>query len=115
MKFPTLFAVAALVATSLAVPAARAETSQYGTVYRLHVRAADGLIYFYLDGPRAPQPGCATQPYWIIANEASAAGKQQLALLLLAQATGRSVAVWGAGTCTRWPDGEDVRELALAG
>ena len=97
------------------VPAASAWAfgSAQGTVYRLHVRASDGLVYVYLNGNRINRPPCAVQPYWIIRDETSAVGKQQLALLMLAQATGRSVIIQGSGTCTRHVDGEDIKEVAL--
>jgi hypothetical protein len=88
-------------------------SSQTGTVARLHVRASDGLVYFYVDGIRSAAPGCASQSYWIIANENSVAAKQQLALLMMAEAAGKPIIVHGAGACTRWPDGEDVSEIAV--
>ena len=92
---------------------ALAQSSQIGTVTRLHVRASDGLVYFYVDGLRSGTPACASQSYWVIANETSAPGKQELALLMLAEATGMPVIIYGAGTCARWPDGEDVMEVAV--
>jgi hypothetical protein len=79
------------------------------------VRATDGLTYFYLDGPAATgKPSCATGTYWIIKNETTAVGKQHLAMLLLAQTTGRTVNVSGFGECSRWWDGEDAAEIGLA-
>ena len=87
---------------------------QIGTIDRVHVRTTDGMIYFYAEGDRTPRPACATQPNWVLASEAAPGTKQQLALLMLAQSTGRTVFVWGTGTCTRWPDGEDVREIAVS-
>ncbi|MGE5170867.1 MAG: hypothetical protein ACM3JC_10940 [Rudaea sp.] len=97
----------------LAAGSARAQSSQIGTVDRLHIRATDGIVYFYIQGVRSTLPACASQPYWVIANETSVSGKQQLALLMMAEAAGKPVIVYGAGTCTRWPDGEDVREIAV--
>lgn len=44
----------------------------------------------------------------MIRDENSAVGKRQLALLMMAQATNRAVAIIGIGTCTRWQDGEDI-------
>ena len=92
---------------------ASAQSSQIGTVARLHVRAPEGLVYFYVTGTRSAMPACASQSYWVIADETSTAGKQQLALLMMAEAAGKPVIVYGSGTCSRWPDGEDVREVAV--
>jgi len=107
-------AVAAVFLGALATtPPASAFGSARGTVYRLHVRASDGIVYAYLNGDRIGRPACAVHPYWIIRDETSAAGKQQLALLMLAQATGRTVIIQGSGTCTRHVDGEDIKEIAV--
>lgn len=89
-------------------------SSQIGTVFRVHVRASDGSVYFYVEGDRTQRPACALHPYWVLANETSVAGKQQLALIIAAQTSGRTIYVWGTGTCTRWNDGEDVLEIAIA-
>lgn len=103
----------ALVISLVAMPAL-SQSSQSGTVLRIHVRGSDGLIYFYVNGPRSAAPGCATQSYWIIPNETSTAAKQQLVMLLMAEATGKGVTIYGSGTCTRWPDGENVVEVAVS-
>ena len=104
--------LACLGALATAVPAWAFGSAQ-GTVFRLHVRASDGLVYVYLNGNRINRPPCAVQSYWIIRDETSAVGKQQLALLMLAQTTGRSVIIQGSGLCTRFTDGEDIKEVAL--
>jgi hypothetical protein len=88
-------------------------SSQFGFINRIHVRATDGLVYFYVDGQRSTPPPCATQPYWVIANEGSTAGKQQLAMLMMAQASGKPVTIFGSGDCARWSDGESVSEIAV--
>lgn len=102
---------ALLLATTTGVDA---QSMQAGIVSRIHVRASDGLVYFYVDGPRSQAPACATQPYWIISNETSNAGKQQLALLMMAEAAGKPVTVSGTGDCARWSDGESVAEVAVS-
>lgn len=84
---------------------------QTGQVTRLTTRASDGLVYFFLDGTYASRPACATQGYWMIKDENSAAGKRQIAALLAARATGAQVTVYGFNACTRWSDGEDVNEI----
>ncbi|WP_114784698.1 hypothetical protein [Vibrio tetraodonis] len=89
--------------------------SQTGTVDRIIVRASDGLIYFYLDDPSSrvqPAP-CAANPYWIVRDENSNAGKQQYSMILAAHAAGKTVSVTGMNTCIRWRDGEDVNEIKI--
>ncbi|EPH33209.1 putative exported protein [Acinetobacter guillouiae MSP4-18] len=44
----------------------------------------------------------------VIKNENSPTGKRQLAMLMMAIATNKTVAIPGAETCTRWADGEDI-------
>jgi hypothetical protein len=66
-----------------------------------------------MDGVASGKPTCAKNPYWMIRDENSNAGKQQLATLLAAQATGKTVTVNGMGTCQRWLDGEDVNDVVL--
>lgn len=87
---------------------------QTGTIQYLRVRASDGLIYFALTGTaKTSSPACATRGYWMIRDEKSGAGKQQYAMLLAAQLTGKSVVVSGLNTCSRWPDGEDVNDIYI--
>jgi hypothetical protein len=94
---------------SLGVPLASHASGQLGRVIKIQVRASDGLILFYLDGTPSTKPACAgTNTYWMIKDEKSETGKRQLAMLMAARAAGLPVAVAGTGTCTRWPDGEDV-------
>ena len=87
--------------------------SQVGSIVDLWVRASDGLIYFSLSGGRTPPPCAAAHGYWMIRDENSNVGKQQYAMLLAAKLSGKTVAVLGLGTCTRWPDGEDVDEIRI--
>jgi hypothetical protein len=84
-----------------------------GTVASVLVRASDGLTYVLMNGSASGQPACATNPYWIIMNETSDAGHKQYAMLLDAQASGAQVTIFGNGTCTRWPDGEDVNMIQI--
>jgi hypothetical protein len=112
MTAPQHFAIAvalALVASSTA----SAQSNQDGNVAQLRVRATDGLVYAYLDGPRTTAPSCATQPFWAIANESSIAGRQQIALLTMAQASGKRVTIYGTGSCGRWPDAENIAEVVV--
>ena len=70
---------------------------------------SDGLHWFVLEGVHSNKPSCAAnQNYWMIKNENSQAGKTQISMLIAAHSAGRSVAVDGANSCTRWGDGEDA-------
>jgi hypothetical protein len=105
-----------LAALALAPAPAHAQAqpnTQAGHVIALVVRASDGLIYFFLDGEPTQRPACASKSYYMIANESSETGKRQYELLLSAVQSYFLVEVVGAGTCTRWPDGEDVDYLIL--
>ncbi|SHG52782.1 hypothetical protein [Massilia sp. CF038] len=105
----TLLAIAAL---TLSAPSFAG--FQVGTVKSVTVRDSDGLVFFVLNGTaREGRPTCAGQTYWMIKNETTLAGKQLYAQVLAAQLSGKTLTVEGAGTCTRWPDGEDVRSISL--
>ena len=85
-----------------------------GKVSAINVRDEDGLIWVYIVGERTgTKPACATNWYMVIKNENSPAGKRQLAMLLLAKATNKPVAIQGAGTCNRWGDGEDISTISI--
>lgn len=88
---------------------------QGGYVSQLIVRASDGLVFVYLNGgPISNRAVCsANTTYWIIKDETSNAGKQQFAQLMAAKAGNIPVHIYGAGTCTRWGDGEDINYIAL--
>lgn len=87
--------------------------AQQGHITQLIVRASDGLIYFYLDGTASGRPACAVNPYWMLRDENSTAGKHQLALLIAAQATNKVISVTGMNSCARWADGEDVESINI--
>jgi hypothetical protein len=109
MKFKNKFALLASLSL-IALPALAG--SQTGKIAQLYIRASDGLVYFNLSGPVSGRPACASNSYWMIKDENSAAGKRQTALLLTARATDQVITVYGSSTCTRWGDGEDVDLIA---
>ena len=85
-----------------------------GKVSSIRVREEDGLVWVYLLGERTGnRPVCATSSYMMIKNENSPAGKRQLALLMMAQATNKTVLIEGANTCNRWGDGEDISMVSV--
>jgi hypothetical protein len=87
--------------------------SQTGKVKDVYVRDSDGLILVDLYGTASGHPACATQQYWIIPSESTDSGKRFLAMLIAAQLSGRTVAVRGKNTCSRWGDGEDIESIGL--
>ena len=88
--------------------------TQIGTVQYVIVRASDGLTYFTLaNSVHTQKPDCATADYWIIKDENSTAGKSQYAMILSAQASGKTVKITGMNTCSRWRDGEDANSLQM--
>lgn len=87
--------------------------TQLGQVLDIQVRSTDGLIIVGLSGTTSNRPACALYSYWLIKDENSTAGKQQLALLLAAQANAQTVQIVGMGTCTRWSDGEDIGSVVI--
>jgi hypothetical protein len=101
--------------TMLAIASSSSAGEQTGLVKTIDVRQSDGLIYVILDGTHTNKPACAAnQEYWIIKNENSSTGAKQYAALLLAYSLKRSIMIRGENTCTRWPDGEDINEVALS-
>lgn len=84
-----------------------------GKIRTLTVRASDGLQYVTIDGRLSGSPPCATMPYFMIRSEASDTGKSQFAMLLSAQISGKSVAIKGMNTCSRWADGEDIDSVTI--
>lgn len=107
-----LLRACALLTLLVALPA-HGQSSQDGTVLQIHVRSTDGLVYVYVNGPRTTAPGCATDTFFTVSNETSVAGRQQLAMLTMAQAAGKRVTIYGTGTCARWPSAEDIAEVVV--
>ncbi len=87
--------------------------SQAGLITQVYKRESDGLLLIELSGSATGKPACATHSYWIIKDENSNTGKQQLAMLLMAKASGQAITIVGNNVCTRWSDGEDVGAVVL--
>ncbi len=85
-----------------------------GQVKFLTVREADNLHYVVINGIETGRPSCAAATnYLMIKNEDSNTGRSQFASLLSAKISGTPVTIIGAGTCTRWGDGEDINSVIL--
>ncbi|MDH5325960.1 MAG: hypothetical protein OEZ68_00665 [Gammaproteobacteria bacterium] len=88
--------------------------TQEGIITNILVRDSDGLHYFYVSGTQYDRPACSTgHTYWMIKDEASVAGRSQLAMILAAYMSKKTVRITGSNTCTRWGDGEDVNTIQL--
>lgn len=101
-------------AASLLLSATVSAGTASGTITQLIVRASDGLVYVHLSGTPQNRPACAAKfSYWMIKDENSETGRRQLAMLMMAQASGKAVHITGSNTCTRWADGEDINLLQI--
>ena len=105
--------VTLMMLTAFTLPALAASL-QTGQVTTIIVRARDGLIYLYVSGTATGHPPCATGGYWMIKDENSNAGKQQLPVLIAAQAANRTVTLTGMNTCARWVNGENIESVFLS-
>lgn len=103
---------AALVMCILACGSAVA-SQQTATITQIYKRDSDGLTYVFLSGTRSGKPTCAYYDYFIVHDENSNNGKQQLSMLLMAKATNQPVTIIGTGGCVRWVDGEDINAIVL--
>jgi len=70
----------------------------------------NGVALFSINGTRTGAPSCATTNRFAFAANTSA-GQNMLATLLTGYGLGRSISVFGDGTCTTWPDSENVTYL----
>ena len=103
---------AGAMAMTVALPSVAHAGTETGRITELHVRG-DGLVYFQLNGTHQSRPHCARDyEYWMI-DETTEVGRKQYAMLLVAAQSGLRLRISGANTCTRWGDGEDVRELTI--
>lgn len=105
----------AVVCSCLSTGAFAGGSSITSKIKEVHVRASDGLHWIVTTTPLSGRPDCGSrQPYYMIKDEHSDAGKAQFAMLLSAQLSGNSVTIDGAGVCSRWVDGEDIEHVMLA-
>ncbi|MDF4003052.1 hypothetical protein P3W33_06490 [Luteibacter sp. PPL552] len=102
----------AVLASALTAPAFAGSVSSY--ISRIYVRQHDGLVYFDTTGPITNRASCGlSNNTWVIPNENTETSKKQYAALLAAKAANLPVDVFGAGTCTRWADSEDVDTIVV--
>ena len=107
IKILVLFLAITLSNTSIA-------SDQTGQVTNIIVRE-DGLHWIYVSGTRSPKPACAgSNEYWMIKDENSLVGKAHFSMILSAYMSGKTVAIYGIGECTRWGDGEDIHSIEIS-
>ena len=108
-----------LVLFLLIPPLAVAAGEQTGTVRMDHGQygssvASPGYTFFVLDGAaKTGTPSCNTYiSRWVINNSWPAA-KMQLAILLAAINSGKTVTVRGSGDCAQYSDSETAIDIRL--
>jgi hypothetical protein len=95
---------ALMLALTLSQTSAWAAGSSVGPITVLFVHHGDLLVF--AAGANSGKPACSViGDEWSV-NVSTPTGKAMLAVLLSAQAQGKSVAVGGSGACTAWLDRE---------
>ena len=74
---------------------------------------SNGKAIIYTTGSRSSPPACATQVPRFAIDATTPTGKAQLATLLTAFASGKTVEFSGTGTCGNWGDTESVDYLRV--
>jgi hypothetical protein len=99
-------------ALSLMVLASSASAgSSSGIVAGIYANDDDTIIFFA--GSHEGKPACSTVGDSLALSLATPAGRAMYAMLLSAQAQGKSVSVGGTGTCSATPDRESPRYIAV--
>jgi len=92
-----LAAGAAFVSLAVLAPTALAGTA-VGKPYDPYF-LPDGTVVVYVNGTHNSPPGCATYVGRFLLDATTTAGKVQLAGLLTAYTSGKTISVVGTGTC----------------
>ena len=103
--------IAAAAALSVGIPGSPALAGgQSGTVSKLEIVKSANYVVVNLTGSHVSPPACATQPgRWALkTSDGNALNDKIYSLFLTAQATGRTVAIGGTGTCTAVSSIEDI-------
>jgi len=102
-----------LAAGMLSVSAVFAGTAGLGTPASPYAMW-NGVLLVPTDGARVNVPACATESARFAINGTTAAGKVQVATMLMAIALGKKIYVWGTGTCSVWADTETIDFFQIA-
>lgn len=96
-------------ALALSLPLATAAgNAGPGTLNTVHVLAG-GVLLFHTTGARTAVPACgASLPARFAVDATTPAGKAQMAGLLTAYTSGKTVVIFGTGNCGVWGDTETV-------
>ncbi|MBI3560770.1 MAG: hypothetical protein HY080_03545 [Gammaproteobacteria bacterium] len=102
-------AILMIILTSIIAPVLASGST--GTVDAMTAHTGDAILFSA--GTHTGKPTCSTAgEEWAITLSTSA-GKAMYALLLSAQAQGKTVTVVGAGSCSVWPDRETVLRVSI--
>jgi hypothetical protein len=74
-----------------------------------YIMSAQGKLFF-IAGAQVSRPSCSTMGAWAVdlAGTNAAGGRGILAVIIAAKAAGKSIKVFGTGTCDVWGDRETV-------
>lgn len=100
--------IISLLAALMISAATQAGSATSGTLSTVHFMSG-GNVILYTSGSRSDVPSCAsTQPNRFAVNGTTEGGKVQLSGLLTAYAAGKSVVIYGTGTCSVQGDTETI-------
>ena len=109
MKFKIVAFLLAIVLSNTSIA-----SDQSGQITNIIVRA-DGLHWIHVTGTRTAKPACTgSNEYWMIKDENSLVGKAHFSMVLSAYMSGKTVAIYGIGECSRWSDGEDIHSIEIS-
>lgn len=113
--FLRLKAAMSVIVVSLSATSAIAGTSGLGAITLFTaVPSSSNPFFFYTNGARSGGAACATiTNRWVI-DVSTPSGQATVALVLSAQAQGRSVSVTGTGNCAVWSDTETVSGIDVS-
>lgn len=108
MKF-LLIPIVAILTGLLSLPshAGYTDSGRVTTIFYM----PNGAVLFLLSVPNISPPACNTSRNRFAINGTTTAGKLQVAGLVTAYASGKSVTVHGTHGCTVWPDSETVHYI----
>ena len=101
-----MFKKLVVAASFLALTSSTAIAGDAGGLVKQLFVSSSGVIFAAIEGPHNNAPFCATAG-WAV-NATTPAGKLTYAQLLTAQTAGDAITMSGTGTCTTWPDREDI-------
>lgn len=89
------------------------QTGQVVSIRVSSMTVSSNTTHIQLSGVSSGRPPCATLEFWAFDSD-TPQGKSFLAAVLVAQATGREVTIYGTNNCALRPGMESVAEIDLA-